>query len=112
MSEQRLGTVVIGGSQAGLAVGYYLNKGAAVRHPGQERPRSVMPGGKRWESLRLFTPARYAVCRVWRFPDCPGPIRQRTRPQTISRRMPMRSSSLSEPASGLIDCRSPGIVSK
>ncbi len=56
-SEVRLDTVVIGGGQAGLALGYYLK--------GQRREFVILEAGervgdawrKRWDSLRLFTPA-------------------------------------------------------
>jgi putative flavoprotein involved in K+ transport len=52
-------TVVVGGSQAGLAVGYYLAD--------QRRDFVILDAGHRvgdtwrgrWDSLRLFTPARY-----------------------------------------------------
>jgi putative flavoprotein involved in K+ transport len=59
MSEQQLGTVVIGGSQAGLAVGYYLKQRGLpfVILDGNERIGDAWR--KRWDSLRLFTPARY-----------------------------------------------------
>lgn len=58
-SEHRLDTVVVGGGQAGLAVGYYLKK--------QGRDFVILDaGGKvgdawrgRWDSLSLFTPAAY-----------------------------------------------------
>lgn len=58
MSE-RIDTVVIGGGQAGLSVGYYLQQ--------QERGFVILDANqrigdswrKRWDSLRLFTPARY-----------------------------------------------------
>lgn len=54
-------TVVIGGGQAGLAVGYYLQK--------QRIPFVILDANKqvgdawrnRWDSLRLFTPSRYAL---------------------------------------------------
>jgi NAD(P)-binding Rossmann-like domain len=52
-------TVIIGGGQAGLSVGYHLKK--------QGRPFVILDANerigdawrKRWDSLRLFTPARY-----------------------------------------------------
>jgi putative flavoprotein involved in K+ transport len=54
-------TIVIGGGQAGLAVGYYLQK----RH----LPFIILDANQRigdawrnrWDSLRLFTPSRYAL---------------------------------------------------
>src|SRR5207245_3664723 len=65
-------TIVIGGGQAGLAVGYYLKKqgrsfvilDANERIGGSWRTRT-------WTSLRLFTPARYDGLPGWPFP-APG----------------------------------------
>jgi putative flavoprotein involved in K+ transport len=56
-SEQYFDTVVIGGGQAGLAMGYFLAR--------QERDFVILDAGdrvaetwrNRWDSLRLFTPA-------------------------------------------------------
>lgn len=56
---QRYDTIVIGGGQAGLATGYYLQQ--------QGQDFVILDAGerigdawrKRWDSLRLFTPARY-----------------------------------------------------
>ncbi len=62
-------TIVIGGGQAGLAVGYYLQKrgGSFVILDANERI-----GGswrtRAWSSLRLFTPARYDGLPGWPFP--------------------------------------------
>jgi putative flavoprotein involved in K+ transport len=61
-------TVIIGGGQAGLSVGYHLKK--------QGRPFVILDANerigdawrKRWDSLRLFTPARYDGLQGWRFP--------------------------------------------
>jgi putative flavoprotein involved in K+ transport len=57
ISEQYVDTVVIGGGQAGLAMGYFLSK--------QNRDFVILDAGgrvgenwrNRWNSLRLFTPA-------------------------------------------------------
>jgi putative flavoprotein involved in K+ transport len=51
--------VVIGGGQAGLSTGYFLAKRGLsfVILDAQERTGDVWR--KRWDSLRLFTPARY-----------------------------------------------------
>jgi putative flavoprotein involved in K+ transport len=65
-------TIVIGGGQAGLAIGYYLKKGgrsfvildANEQIGGSWRTRT-------WSSLRLFTPARYDGLPGWAFP-APG----------------------------------------
>jgi putative flavoprotein involved in K+ transport len=55
-----LETIVIGGGQSGLAVGYYLRR-AGVDFAILDRERQ--PGGAwrhGWESLRLFSPARWS----------------------------------------------------
>jgi putative flavoprotein involved in K+ transport len=65
-------TIVIGAGQAGLSVGYYLKKrgrsftilDANERIGGSWRTRT-------WNSLRLFTPARYDGLPGWPFP-APG----------------------------------------
>jgi putative flavoprotein involved in K+ transport len=57
-TTERIETVVIGGSQAGLSVGYHL--------AGANRPFVILDANervgdawrKRWDSLRLFSPAR------------------------------------------------------
>ena len=66
---RRFDTIVIGGGQAGLAIGYYLKKqgrsfvilDANDRIGGSWRTRT-------WHSLRLFTPARYDGLPGWSFP--------------------------------------------
>ena len=65
---KRIQTIVIGGGQAGLAVGYHLAK----RH----LPFLILDANKkvgdawrnRWDSLRLFNPARYAGLPGLAFP--------------------------------------------
>jgi putative flavoprotein involved in K+ transport len=52
--------VVIGGGQAGLAMGYYLTR-QGQRFIILERGDSIAPAWReRWESLTLFTPRRYS----------------------------------------------------
>jgi putative flavoprotein involved in K+ transport len=61
-------TVIIGGGQAGLATGYHLAK--------RDLPFVILDANerigdswrKRWDSLRLFTPARYSGLPGWPFP--------------------------------------------
>lgn len=60
--------VVIGGGQAGLAVGYYLQKTDRSFVVLDDREE---PGGawrQRWDSLRLFSPARYSSLPGWPMP--------------------------------------------
>jgi putative flavoprotein involved in K+ transport len=72
MKERQAETLVIGGGQAGLAVGYHL----ALRG----LPFTVLDGNerigdawrRRWDSLRLFTPARYSALPGLRFPGSPS----------------------------------------
>jgi putative flavoprotein involved in K+ transport len=62
-------TIVIGGGQAGLSIGYYLKQlgrrfvilDVNARIGGAWRTRT-------WDSLRLFTPARYDGLPGWSFP--------------------------------------------
>lgn len=68
---ERFETVIIGGGQAGLAAGYHLAK--------RGRPFAILDANerigdawrKRWDSLRLFTPAKYNGLPGLRFP-APG----------------------------------------
>ena len=65
-------TIVIGGGQAGLAIGYYLQR--------RGLPFVILDGNarvgdawrQRWDSLRLFTPARYSSLPGMRFPASGG----------------------------------------
>jgi len=66
--SERFETVIIGGSQAGLSVGYHLKR--------RDLPFVILDANehigdswrKRWDSLRLFTPARYSGLQGWPFP--------------------------------------------
>lgn len=65
---ERIDTVVVGGGQAGLAVGYHLAQ--------TDIPFVVLDAGEqvgdawrnRWDSLRLFSPARYSGLPGMAFP--------------------------------------------
>jgi putative flavoprotein involved in K+ transport len=67
-TPERIEAIVIGGGQAGLAVGYYLTR--------QGRPFLILDANERigdswrmrWDSLRLFTPARLDGLPGMRFP--------------------------------------------
>jgi putative flavoprotein involved in K+ transport len=70
-ASERFETVIIGGGQAGLVTGYHLRR--------RERPFVILDENERvgdawrqrWDSLRLFTPARYSGLPGWRLP-APG----------------------------------------
>jgi putative flavoprotein involved in K+ transport len=65
---ERFETVVVGGGQAGLAAAYHLKKQGRpfVVLDAEERIGDVWR--KRWDSLRLFTPAKYDGLPGFRFP--------------------------------------------
>lgn len=71
MGDEQIETAIVGGGQAGLAVGYYLK---------QRRQRFVILDAnarigdswrRRWDSLRLFTPGRYSGLPGMAFPGSP-----------------------------------------
>ena len=55
-----LDVVVVGGGQAGLAVGYHLRRQGCRYAILEARGRVGDQWRDRWDSLRLFTPARYS----------------------------------------------------
>lgn len=67
-----LDVIVIGGGQAGLATGYFLKRQGVRFVILDERGRTGDSWRSRWESLRLFTPARYDALPGMRFPASPG----------------------------------------
>lgn len=68
IAVEHIETVVIGGGQAGLAVGYHLAR--------RDRPFVILDAHERvgdawrtrWDSLQLFTAARYDALPGWPFP--------------------------------------------
>lgn len=56
---ERVGTLVIGGGQAGLSVGYHLQRRGLPFLILDANERIGDSWRRRWDSLRLFTPARY-----------------------------------------------------
>ena len=66
--SERVETVVVGGGQAGLAVGYQLAKRGLPFLILDANKRTGDAWRQRWDSLRLFTPARYAGLPGLRFP--------------------------------------------
>jgi putative flavoprotein involved in K+ transport len=67
-SAERFETVIIGGGQAGLAVGYHLARRGRPFVILEANPRIGDSWRKRWDSLRVFTPARYNGLPGWAFP--------------------------------------------
>jgi putative flavoprotein involved in K+ transport len=59
VNGERYETIVIGGGQAGLSVGYHLAKRNTRFLILDENERVGDAWRKRWDSLRLFTPARF-----------------------------------------------------
>ena len=64
--------MVIGGSQSGLAVGYYLKQRGLSFVILDEHDRIGDAWRKRWDSLRLFTPGRYDGLPGMPFPGSPS----------------------------------------
>jgi putative flavoprotein involved in K+ transport len=68
---ERLHTVVIGGGQAGLSVGYHLARRGVQFVILEANERIGQPWRDRWDSLRLFTPARFDALDGLPFPAPP-----------------------------------------
>ena len=71
MGTREINTAVIGGSQAGLAVGYHLRQRGLPFVILDENARIGDAWRKRWDSLRLFTPGRYNELPGMPFPGSP-----------------------------------------
>ncbi len=69
--SERTETIVVGGGQAGLAIGYHLRMRDLPFVIFDGQPRIGDAWRKRWDSLRLFTPARLNGLPGMRFP-APG----------------------------------------
>jgi putative flavoprotein involved in K+ transport len=65
---ERFETVIVGGGQAGLATGYHLAKRGASFVILDAGRRIGDPWRKRWDSLRLYSPASYDGLPGLRFP--------------------------------------------
>ena len=69
---EAIDTVVIGGGQAGLSVGYHLAR-RGVRFVILEANQRVGDSWRqRWDSLRLFTPAKFDGLNGMPFPAAPN----------------------------------------
>jgi putative flavoprotein involved in K+ transport len=65
---ERFATVIVGGGQAGLATGYQLKQRGIPFVILDAHERVGDAWRTRWDSLRVFTPARYSGLPGWRFP--------------------------------------------
>ena len=87
--------IMIGGGQAGLATGYYLKRQGRDFIILDTNARVGDAWRKRWDSLRLFTPARFDGLPGMLFPAPADRFPPRTRWPTIwrlMRRVPVTSS--------------------
>ena len=66
--RERLDVVVIGGGQAGLSAGYHLQRAGARFVILDANPRIGDAWRNRWDSLRLFTPAKFDSLDGMAFP--------------------------------------------
>ena len=69
MGDRQVESVIIGGGQAGLSVGYYLAQRGLPFVILDQNDRIGDAWRNRWDSLRLFTPARYSG-----LPGMPYPV--------------------------------------
>ncbi len=69
---ERYETIVIGAGQAGLAAGYELQRRDADFLILESGSRIGDSWRRRWDSLRLFTPARYSALPGMPFPNTPS----------------------------------------
>lgn len=69
---ERVNTVVIGGGQTGLSVGYHLARRGVPFVILDANARTGDTWRRRWDSLRLFTPAKFAGLDGLPFPAAPN----------------------------------------
>src|SRR2546423_1576765 len=74
MTSEHFDVVVVGGGQAGLAVGFHMARRNINFVILDAYPRVGEAWRKRWESLRLFTPARLDGLPGAPFPDRAGAL--------------------------------------
>src|SRR5262245_23953289 len=72
MNPAQVETLVVGGSQAGLAVGYHLQRRGVPFVIVDEHARVGDAWRNRWDTLRLFTPANYSGLPDMPFPGSPS----------------------------------------
>ena len=69
---EKLQAIVVGGGQAGLATGYELARRGVSFAVLEAEERIGDQWRRRWDSLRLFTPARYDALPGSTFPAPPA----------------------------------------
>lgn len=74
MNRDRVGTLVIGAGQAGVSVGFFLRQANEDFHIVDAAAEVGAAWRARWDSLTLFTAARYNNLPGTRFPGDPGHI--------------------------------------
>jgi 2-polyprenyl-6-methoxyphenol hydroxylase-like FAD-dependent oxidoreductase len=79
---ERTQTVIIGAGQAGLAAAYYLKQRSLPFVLLEAHPRVGDAWRNRWDSLHLFTPARYDSIAGLPFPAPPRSFPSMTRWRT------------------------------
>ncbi|WP_262927193.1 ArsO family NAD(P)H-dependent flavin-containing monooxygenase [Phytohalomonas tamaricis] len=69
-SDDIFDVVIVGGGQAGLACGYFMRRTGLnyVILDGEEAPGGAWRHG--WDSLRLFSPAKWSSLPGWPMPPC------------------------------------------
>ena len=65
---ERVNTVVVGGGQAGLSVGYHLQRRGVPFVILDASARVGDAWRRRWDSLKLFTPRKFSSLDGWAFP--------------------------------------------
>ena len=68
---ERREVVVVGGGQAGLAIGYFLVRQGRDFTIFEAAEEPAATWRERWDSLKLFTPARYDALPGLSFPGDP-----------------------------------------
>lgn len=71
LDGRRREVVVVGGGQAGLAIGYYLSQQGRDFVILEASDESAIAWRQRWDSLKLFTPVRYSSLPGLSFPGDP-----------------------------------------
>src|SRR5947208_1611216 len=66
--DDDLEVIVVGGGQAGLAIGYFLAQQGRKFAILEAADEPAAAWGARWDSLKLFTPARYSSLPGLPFP--------------------------------------------